>query len=147
MITNQRQYYTTRHELERFKVALLAAGNQPIEDRQLLHQTYVAAMKGEIEELERQIEAYESLQAGRVSSWRVASLLDLPEALIAARIAAGLSQADLAARLGMKAQQIQRYEATTYESAGFARLVEVADALNIQVTGRVELPAREAPTA
>jgi ribosome-binding protein aMBF1 (putative translation factor) len=35
-----------------------------------------------------------------------------------AYIAAGLSQEDLAAKLGLKLQQIQRYEETEYQSHG-----------------------------
>ncbi|MBM4258372.1 MAG: helix-turn-helix transcriptional regulator [Deltaproteobacteria bacterium] len=40
------------------------------------------------------------------------SLEELPKTLIQARIAGGLSQEDLATTLGLKPQQIQRYEAT-----------------------------------
>jgi transcriptional regulator with XRE-family HTH domain len=53
----------------------------------------------------------------------------LPDTLIRARIAAGLSQAALAERLGMKPQQVQRYEATKYASASLTRLLEVARAI------------------
>ena len=49
--------------------------------------------------------------------------------LIKARIARGLSQRELADRIGLKEQQIQRYEATDYASASLARIKEVASAL------------------
>ncbi len=48
------------------------------------------------------------------------SLDALPKVLIQGRIAAGLTQEDLAARLGLKPQQIQRYEASDYHIASFA---------------------------
>lgn len=60
------------------------------------------------------------------------SLEALPRALIKARIAAKLSQKDLAERLGLKEQQIQRYEATEYNSANLARVIEVSLALRIK---------------
>ena len=56
-------------------------------------------------------------------------LNDLPQALIRARIASGLSQRELAMRLGLKEQQIQRYEATKYASASLSRVIEVAQAI------------------
>jgi transcriptional regulator with XRE-family HTH domain len=51
----------------------------------------------------------------------------LPGALIRSRIAAGLSQKDLGERLGMKEQQIQRYEATDYSGASFSTLSAVVN--------------------
>jgi HTH-type transcriptional regulator / antitoxin HipB len=47
------------------------------------------------------------------------SLNDLPTTLIKARIAAGLTQKDLADKIGVREQQIQRYEANHYNSASF----------------------------
>jgi ribosome-binding protein aMBF1 (putative translation factor) len=67
------------------------------------------------------------------------SLEGLPKVLIQARIAAGLTQEDLAARLGVKPQQIQRYEASDYQTASFARLREIARLLGLDVRERVEM--------
>jgi len=63
----------------------------------------------------------------------------LPAILIRARIAAGLTQEDLAARVGVKAQQIQRYEASDYQSASFARIREIARVLGLRVRESAEL--------
>ena len=61
-------------------------------------------------------------------------LLDeLPTGLIKARVASGLSQKELAAKLSLKEQQIQRYEANDYAGASLARILEVANALRITV--------------
>jgi len=67
-------------------------------------------------------------------------LADLPEALIRARIAAGLTQKELAARLGLKEQQIQRYEATRYAGVSLDRVQAVAEALGVKIRERVILP-------
>ena len=56
---------------------------------------------------------------------------DLPSILIKARIAQGLSQKELADRIGLKEQQIQRYEATDYASANLARIKEVVNAFGV----------------
>lgn len=53
----------------------------------------------------------------------------LPEMLIEERLRLGLTQKHLAEKMGLKEQQIQRYEATRYQSASLRRLTEVAKAL------------------
>jgi ribosome-binding protein aMBF1 (putative translation factor) len=79
------------------------------------------------------------------SRWKLCKILELdsleglPKVLIQARIAAGLTQEDLAARLGVKPQQIQRYEASDYQTASFARLREIARLLGLDVRERVEM--------
>ena len=59
----------------------------------------------------------------------LSGVAELPTVLIKARIAQGLSQKDLAERLGLQEQQIQRYEATEYASASLTRIKEVVSAL------------------
>ena len=76
----------------------------------------------------------------RCACWSSTRSLKLPEALIRARIAAGLSQKELAGRLGLKEQQIQRYEARRYAGASLDRIQAVADALGMQIHERVVLP-------
>ncbi|MDQ3702081.1 MAG: helix-turn-helix transcriptional regulator, partial [Chloroflexota bacterium] len=51
-----------------------------------------------------------------------------------------LSQKELARRLGLKEQQIQRYEARRYAGASLERVQAVADALGVQIHERVLLP-------
>jgi HTH-type transcriptional regulator/antitoxin HigA len=62
------------------------------------------------------------------------SLDELPNVLIRARIARGLSQRELADALGLKEQQIQRYEAEQYASAALRRLIDIANALNLSIS-------------
>ena len=66
--------------------------------------------------------AYERFQLPKSREVVLEAVEDLPKALIRARIASGMTQEGLALRLGLKAQQVQRYEATEYESASFARI-------------------------
>jgi len=61
------------------------------------------------------------------------------KALIRARIAAGMTQEGLARRLGVKPQQVQRYEATDYESASFARILKVVEALGLRMPKAIRL--------
>jgi len=83
--------------------------------------------------------SYDALRSGRMRQLELGSLRDVPEALIRARVAAGLTQKGLAERLGLKQQQVQRYEATRYAGVSLERLQSVADALGVQTQGRMLL--------
>src|SRR5262249_10652971 len=87
----------------------------------------------QLDELRAQLQEYESLKAGAQPVVALNSLSELPNQLVRARIAAGLSHKDLAARLNMKEQQMQRYEANDYDGASLSRLQEVADAHNVNI--------------
>ena len=73
---------------------------------------------------------------------RLASFDHPPGAPITARIAAGLTQRDLAERLGLKPQQIQRDEATDFAAASLGRVTAVIAALGIEVRMEIRLPER-----
>ena len=87
------------------------------------------AVKSQLADLESELREYESLKAGAFQLDELNLVEELPTVLIKARIAQGLSQRELAEHIGVKEQQIQRYEATDYASASLARIREVANAL------------------
>ena len=135
MIKNERQAAIVRSRLKRLE-ALEAELRQRLGDdagRNPLGQLELDTVVGEASTMRTDLKAYEELRAGQRSVGPVSRLDELPRALIEGRIAAGLSQADLAGRLGLKEQQIQRYESTEYEGANLARLIEVADAVGLTV--------------
>jgi HTH-type transcriptional regulator / antitoxin HigA len=116
MITNEKQYRTTRSLIERLKLGLAdtaARAGVPAE----LAQMQRDALASQIEELEEDARLYDDLRSGRVTIFEADGLHALPDILIRARIARGMSQKDLGDFLGLKEQQIQRYEAERYRSA------------------------------
>ena len=90
------------------------------------------ALASQLETLQNEIKEYERLQRTKPAKLKLEQLNDVPRTLIRARISSGLSQRQLAERLGLKEQQIQRYEATNYETASLRRVLEVAAALTAQ---------------
>jgi HTH-type transcriptional regulator/antitoxin HipB len=86
-----------------------------------------------IDTLREQIDHYEKLRDGRITSREITSLCELPTAMIEARIAARLTQRDLAELIGVAEQQIQRWEANDYSGVHLDRLQSIADALGIQM--------------
>lgn len=134
MIKNERQYRITRAAARRFANALAAPVESSAEDYDpIILEASQEAIASQLSDLEAEIAQYEALKTGTCEILEAESLTELPETLIKARIASGLSQRELGERLGLKEQQIQRYEATDYSSANLRRLVDVANALNVQL--------------
>lgn len=131
MITNQRQYLNTQAQAERFRQALrapVAAGQHPKAARATRD-----GLRSQLEDLEAELAQYDALRQGRVVTLEADSIVGTGEALIKARIARNLTQKELAERLSLAEQQIQRYEATQYRGVSAERLQQVADALKLRV--------------
>lgn len=142
MITNERQYKISKMQLSRLKQAVegfdLAAVSARI-GSDVLAIAELNALKSEKEVLDEQVNDYEALKSGVVTVLKAATLKELPSILIRARIAQGMSQRDLAQNLGLKEQQVQRYESEEYASASLRRLEQVADALHLNISEVAEL--------
>ena len=134
MIYSDKQCGISSGELAKLKGALAATEAQLINE-EWLRELQIKGLKNKIAEIEADIAHYKLLKAGEISFAKSFSLDALPSILVQARIAAGMSQSDLAKALGMKPQQVQRYETTDYKSASLARLIEVANLLNIHTVG------------
>ena len=141
MIKNEKQYRITKAQVRRFQGALdeLALQVRPSNIAPRLWRAQRQAAQSQMEELKQQVEAYERLNLGRSKIVVLEAVEDLPKALIRARIAAGMTQESLARRLGVKPQQVQRYEATDYESASFARILKVVHALGLSMPKEARL--------
>jgi DNA-binding Xre family transcriptional regulator len=135
MITNERQYLITQKKIQEFNRALADTAKTPPSGK--MHPRAREAMRSGIEsqlqDLEDEIDEYEKLKSGRVRSIVVHSIVGIALSLIKARIARNLTQKQLADRLGLPEQQIQRYESTQYKGVAVERLQEVADALEVRV--------------
>jgi HTH-type transcriptional regulator/antitoxin HigA len=131
MIYSEKQYGVSSGELAKLKEALTAAeGRQS--DQPWLRKAEIDALRSQIADIEAELAEYDLLKSGQVSFSRSYALEELPRVLVQARIAAGMSQTDLAEKLDMKPQQVQRYEATHYMGASLARLIEVSRVLDRQ---------------
>jgi transcriptional regulator with XRE-family HTH domain len=139
MIKNEREYRITKSQVASFRKALesLRAETLEGEDKLLAMELQEAALRSQLEELEEQVAQYETLLNTRPQEILTSSIEELPTALIKARIASGLTQADLARQLGFSEQQIQRYEATDYSGASLKRIKQIADALRLRIEPRI----------
>ncbi|MDP9364099.1 MAG: helix-turn-helix domain-containing protein [Chloroflexota bacterium] len=136
MITNERQYRITRREMGKFEEAIAALSEREVDrasEDALFRDLQIAAMRSQLDDLQADIDEYQAIKSGERSRLTLDSFDQLPRALVAARIAAGLTQGDLANRLGVHVQQVQRYEASGYASASTRRVTEVVRALGISI--------------
>ncbi len=135
MIKNEREYRITKTHLAGFEDGLIANDEREFPSnvdpgmKQLMHD----AIASQIETFRHEIDHYERLRDGYITSREITSLHELPIALIEARIAARLTQRQLAERLGVAEQQVQRWEANDYSGIGLDRLQSIADALGVQI--------------
>ena len=132
MIKNERQYRITRVQADGLSRTLESLRQGAGGVHPLIAKAREDALRSQIEDLQGELRDYESLLSGGFRSDDLQAVAGFPAMLIRARIAQGLSQRDLAERLGLKEQQIQRYEATDYASASLTRLREVAGALQAE---------------
>ena len=142
MITNERQYKITNHQLAKLKVAIKEFGLKNVATRvgsDILANAELQALESEAITLEEQLHEYEALQSGAIATLEASSLAELPRMLIRARIAQQLSQKDLANLLGLKEQQIQRYESDEYAGVSLHRLKEIAEALKLTIRETAEI--------
>nr|MDJ0682676.1 helix-turn-helix transcriptional regulator [Xenococcaceae cyanobacterium MO_167.B52] len=93
-----------------------------------------------IDSLRKEIEEYDALKQ-QLAPIKITSIQELPLALIRARIAMGMTQKELAEKMGVKEQQVQRDEANQFQRdeanqyswAGFQPIAAVAEALNLKI--------------
>lgn len=145
VVINEVQRRSIEAHLRKFEDALanleVKAG---VGKRSKLAQVEIDAARAQADDLRAEIEEYDRLRSGSVSSFEASSLGDLATLLIKARIARGWSQRELADLLGIAEQQVQRYESTEYRSASLARICDVAAALDVTVTERLSLRGPDA---
>jgi HTH-type transcriptional regulator / antitoxin HigA len=93
---------------------------------------YRKAVKAQKDEIVQLVAAYEAAKSGDHSALSRRSEKDPGIALVVARIARELTQKELARKLGLKEQQVQRYEADRYRSISIANFQRVASVLGVR---------------
>lgn len=137
MIYSNKQFHISTRELAKLKAALSDAQKRETKES-WLKQAEISALKSQMADIEAELIEYEMLVSGQISLSKTYALEELPNVLVQARIASGLSQTGLAAKLNMRPQQVQRYEATNYMGASLGRLIEISRVLGVKTSGTFE---------
>jgi ribosome-binding protein aMBF1 (putative translation factor) len=142
MIKNEKQYRSAKAQAEKFAKTLRKFQDKSphsspatgvIAYEEALHLQHNIMMK--------EIRDYERVRSRYTGELEYNTFDQIADLLIQARINQRLTHRELADKLGMKEQQVQRYEATNYQSASLSRLCEIASILGIndRTHFRVEL--------
>ncbi len=139
MIKNERQYKITRARADEVRVELAELDRAPRPEglSPQMRELQIEALRGTLDDFETELAEYDALHDATLIE--ATGISEFPTALIRARIARGYTQRDLAERVGLAEQAIQRYEAGDYAGVSFTRLVEIAEALDVTVHCDVRL--------
>jgi HTH-type transcriptional regulator/antitoxin HigA len=129
MIKSDAQRERTAVQIEGFRQALTTA------EREMTGKRAVAirgSYEGMIRQLEEEIREYDHLKSGDLTLPNVERLDQIAPLIAKMRIAKGVSQTELAKRLGVSKQVVSRYEESEYQSVAISRLQEILDAIGIK---------------
>jgi len=137
MIKNEKQYKITKKKLQEIRelnMRMHGQGKQiSVKDRLIL-----ASSLHMQEEMENEIAAYEEL-TNSSSLLEERNIEDLPNLLIEYKIHSGLTQKEFSKKIGMKEQQLQRYEAENFKSISFKNLLKILHAIGLKITVRGDI--------
>jgi transcriptional regulator with XRE-family HTH domain len=139
MIQNQRQYNVTRAQVSKLQAALGLADESKAKMDPRIYAAMIAGIESQIADLQHELLEYENLAAAPALDLHFPD--QLPDILIKARVARGYNHQKLAEKLNVRPQQIQKYEASAYQSASLKRILEIAKALDISFEAQVPLTA------
>ena len=95
------------------------------------------------QQLVEEVESYDRLKRGEFDEIR--NLRGIGHLLIAARIYRGLSQRELAERLGVHESQVSRDERNEYHNITLERAARITEVLGVKVSSHVEAVPEEVP--
>ena len=138
MIKNQKQAVIVRKEIIDINALLAEMDSISVKEKlDFRQQMQYNVLKGRIEDLSAEVEEYESLTSDGLHVLEL-STDDLQKAIVSFRIASGLTQKDIADKLEIQEQQIQRYEQNDYLTASFERIIQILKTLEVEVTLKKE---------
>ena len=129
MIKSEAQRERTMIQIAGFRQALAkVAQDKPGKRSAAIRASY----EGMIRQLEDELLEYDRLKSGALALPQMERLDRIAPFISRIRIAKGVSQTELARRLGVSKQVISRYEESDYQTVAIARLQEILDAIGIK---------------
>lgn len=136
MIKNEQEYQNSLAWLQRFEQSIAELDdNEQLKAEPKRWKLHRDSYQSQVDELKSEITEYERLincDTSKPLKIQVDSLNKLPDALIKVRLAAKITQRELADRLGIAEQRVKEYEDTDYQCASFVEILEVSTALGVE---------------
>jgi len=138
MIKNQKQVAMVRKEIDDLRALLIEMNGISAEQKlDFKQQLQYNLWQGRIEDLRLEVEEYEHLTSDDLRVLEMDSD-NLQKAIVSFRIASGMTQKDIADKLEIQEQQIQRYEQNDYLTASFERIIQILHTLEVEVSLKKE---------
>lgn len=133
MIKNEKQYNITRKKLHEFEegISRLKNGREQLPPKEEMLLVSMLVMQKQLQDEIAQYELVKSLTSAVLAE---RSIDDLPILLIEYKIQSGMTQKEFSQKVGMKEQQLQRYEAENFNSISFRNLLKIIHAIGLEVT-------------
>jgi HTH-type transcriptional regulator/antitoxin HigA len=133
MIKNEKQYKIIRKKLLTLQEEITHL-QTPVHSLAPAKQLILSSMIDMKTLLEEDIAAYEKLISHNIGILTSRNIADLPNLIIEYKIASGMTQKEFSEKIGMKEQQLQRYEAEGFSSISFKNLLRIIKAIGLDIT-------------
>jgi HTH-type transcriptional regulator/antitoxin HigA len=133
MIKNEKQYKITRNKLTEIQgeiVRIKAGYDEGLPAKERLILISLETMKSQ---MESEIAEYDFLKKKRADHLKARRISDLPSVIIEYKIHSGMTQKEFSQKIGMKEQQLQRYEAEDFRSISFKNLLKILQAIGLEI--------------
>jgi HTH-type transcriptional regulator/antitoxin HigA len=97
------------------------------------HKLVIESLEDFKEDIEKEIADYEKLKSGKSTVLKERSLDALPDIIVEYKIANHLTHKEFAKILGLKEQQLQRYEAESFKTVSFQNLMKFLNLINLDL--------------
>ncbi len=135
MIKTDRQRSTTLSRIADLEqAATIAEASHPEGEQDHERRAhFIRGLRSNVASLRREIREYDALKSGDESIIKIKNVFDLLKALAKYRILRGWTQERLANELGVKKQQVQRWEQFEYQTAAAHVVATIAELLGINL--------------
>ncbi len=131
MIKNEKQYRVSKKTLHNVIEKINETKAEP--NQNIKHKIFLNSIQGFKEDIEKEIRDYEKLKSNKSTILKERSLSNLPDIIIEYKIANHLTHKEFAKILGLKEQQLQRYEAESFKTVSFQNLIKFLDLINLDL--------------
>ena len=132
MIKNEKQYKISKRKFRELN-SHIDKTKKDTEQNSLRNQLILASLNNSKSEIESDILLYESLKKRKEGNLKERLIAELPSVITEYKIVSGLTQKKLSQILGLKEQQLQRYEATGFKSVTFRNLLKFFDLMGLEI--------------
>ena len=129
MIKSDAQRERTVGQIEGFRQALANVAQDKPDKRSAAIRGSYESMVGHLKD---ELREYDQLKSGELALPHVERLDQIAPFIARIRIAKGVSQTELARRLGLRKQVVSRYEESEYQTVAISRLQKILDAIGIK---------------